>query len=78
MSTAIRTVAWTELPFVVDATFPDGDHVLSASWGKSRSRALVVEVQRPDGSTGRRYFSDEDVIEILDGMAGDPYTGTAR
>lgn len=64
MNTTTRTVTYTELAFLDDVTLADGDVVLSATWGKSRARALVVEVQHPDTSTGRRYFSDTDAIEI--------------
>lgn len=47
-----------------DVLADTGDYVLQVSWGKSRTRAVVVEIQRPDNTTGRRYFADDAVVSV--------------
>ena len=41
-----------------------GDVVLSVNWGRTKARAVVVEVMRPDKSSGRRYFADGAYVEV--------------
>lgn len=58
-----RTITYTELEGG-DVLADNGDVVLMATWGRSLSRALVVEVQHADGTTGRRYFAHDAAIQL--------------